>query len=86
MFFRWVVGTWSECSKSCGRGYKMRKVNCALRGKNGTYSFLKDVYCIALKPHNTITCRETECPDWTVGKWSEVKNTSFNIKTSNILI
>lgn len=26
----WSVGTWSHCSKSCGRGFKRRQVRCAV--------------------------------------------------------
>lgn len=28
----WTVGTWSHCSKSCGRGFKRRQVGCVAGG------------------------------------------------------
>lgn len=49
----WITGAWSACSKTCGKGTKMRTVKC----KSLTNEILDDIYCEdKLKPNATQSC------------------------------
>ena len=68
---KWESGSWSECSTSCGDGYKRRLIAC--RYSNGTV--LDDSKCRSReKPDFNLKCSEKKCSigSWTVGNWSKV--------------
>ncbi|XP_028411350.1 LOW QUALITY PROTEIN: SCO-spondin-like [Dendronephthya gigantea] len=61
---QWMVGNWSECSKSCGRGERTRSVECS-----GDSSLL----CEGVRPAGGEVCNDLACPVWIVSDWTECK-------------
>ncbi|XP_028321569.1 A disintegrin and metalloproteinase with thrombospondin motifs 8-like [Gouania willdenowi] len=66
----WVLGEWSECSKSCGSGWSRRNVECW--DSKGFSSSLCDK---ALKPVDIRPCGDLPCPMWQMGPWSACSRT-----------
>ncbi|XP_026780355.2 A disintegrin and metalloproteinase with thrombospondin motifs 8 isoform X2 [Pangasianodon hypophthalmus] len=62
---QWVVGEWSECSKSCGSGWSRRTVEC--KDNAGIYSNHCDK---DLRPADIRPCADLPCPMWQIGPWS----------------
>ncbi|XP_075695216.1 A disintegrin and metalloproteinase with thrombospondin motifs 8 [Rhinoderma darwinii] len=67
---QWVLGDWSQCSKSCGSGWKRRTVEC--RDVDGGSS---DQCPQELKPEDIRACGDLPCPMWRVGSWSHCSQT-----------
>ncbi|MGH0182379.1 UNVERIFIED_CONTAM: hypothetical protein FKN15_009223 [Acipenser sinensis] len=66
----WILGEWSECSKSCGSGWLRRNVEC--RDASGQLSYECDR---ALKPEDIRPCADLPCPIWQMGPWSSCSRT-----------
>ncbi|MBN3277306.1 ATS8 metalloproteinase, partial [Polyodon spathula] len=66
----WILGEWSECSKSCGSGWLRRNVEC--RDASGQLSHECDS---ALKPEDIRPCADLPCPIWQMGPWSSCSRT-----------
>ncbi|CAG6007501.1 unnamed protein product [Menidia menidia] len=66
----WVLGEWSECSKSCGFGWSRRSVEC--RDSEGFPSGHCDK---ELKPTDIRPCGDLPCPIWQMGPWSACSRT-----------
>ncbi|KAG9482143.1 A disintegrin and metalloproteinase with thrombospondin motifs 8 [Eleutherodactylus coqui] len=67
---QWVLGDWSQCSKSCGSGWKRRTVEC--QNMDGEPS---DQCPQELKPEDIKACGDLPCPMWRVGSWSHCSQT-----------
>ncbi|KAI5098767.1 A disintegrin and metalloproteinase with thrombospondin motifs 8 [Silurus meridionalis] len=67
---RWVVGEWSECSKTCGSGWSRRTVEC--KDNAGFYSKHCDK---DLRPADIRPCADLPCPMWQIGPWSVCSRT-----------
>uniref|UniRef100_A0A3B1JGL4 ADAM metallopeptidase with thrombospondin type 1 motif 8 n=1 Tax=Astyanax mexicanus TaxID=7994 RepID=A0A3B1JGL4_ASTMX len=66
----WVLGEWSECSKSCGAGWSRRSVECQDRAGSPSY------FCDAdLRPADIRPCGDLPCPVWQMGPWSACSRT-----------
>ncbi|KAK9406034.1 A disintegrin and metalloproteinase with thrombospondin motifs 9 [Crotalus adamanteus] len=71
----WITGDWSECSVTCGKGYKQRLVSCSeiYTGKDHyEYGYQNTVHCPGTPPPNVQSCYLGECPvlaSWRVGNW-----------------
>nr|XP_003223216.1 PREDICTED: A disintegrin and metalloproteinase with thrombospondin motifs 8 [Anolis carolinensis] len=67
---QWVLGDWSECSKSCGSGWQRRTVECL--DVDGQSSLTCDK---GLKPEDIKPCSDLPCPIWQMGPWSPCSQT-----------
>lgn len=55
----WEISEWSECSVSCGTGFKFRNVTCISND------------CVETsKPLSKDRCQRSSCPNWNFGQWS----------------
>ncbi|CAB3406645.1 unnamed protein product [Caenorhabditis bovis] len=66
---RWVYGHWSECSRSCDGGVRMRHAQCLDAADRETYTSR----CGTAHTHET--CNTHPCTWWTFGPWSECSAT-----------
>lgn len=66
----WVLGEWSECSKSCGSGWSRRNVEC-----KDSAGFLSSQCDKDLKPVDIRPCGDLPCPIWQMGPWSACSRT-----------
>ncbi|KAJ1175047.1 hypothetical protein NDU88_000338 [Pleurodeles waltl] len=67
---QWVMGDWSQCSKSCGSGWQRRTVEC-LDMEEKTSTDCNE----ALKPEDIKPCSDLPCPVWQMGSWSPCSRT-----------
>ncbi|KAK9886442.1 hypothetical protein WA026_016725 [Henosepilachna vigintioctopunctata] len=61
---KWMTGSWTPCSKSCGGGYSSRRVTC----KGGYPGRSCDIHH---KPVTRTNCNTFRCPQWKTGGWSQ---------------
>ncbi|KAM9468965.1 A disintegrin and metalloproteinase with thrombospondin motifs 8 [Clarias gariepinus] len=67
---QWVVGEWSDCSKSCGSGWSRRTVEC--KDNADIYSN----HCDKIRrPADIRPCADLPCPMWQIGPWSSCSRT-----------
>ncbi|XP_060563969.1 A disintegrin and metalloproteinase with thrombospondin motifs 9-like isoform X2 [Ruditapes philippinarum] len=67
--FMWRTGDWSECSRDCGFGTKIRDVICA----DASDKTVNSTLCMSKKkPKSKRRCSEFPCPFmWNTSPWSE---------------
>jgi len=61
----------TQCSKNCGRGTKVRDVHCV---DTREQRLLRPFHCQAVlyKPPAQLPCQNTPCLDWYMSSWREV--------------
>ncbi|RMB94172.1 hypothetical protein DUI87_28978 [Hirundo rustica rustica] len=66
----WEVGNWSECSRSCGGGTKVRDVHCV---DTRDQRLLRPFHCRAglAQPPAQLPCRAAPCLAWYTSSWRE---------------
>ncbi|XP_063778882.1 A disintegrin and metalloproteinase with thrombospondin motifs 16 isoform X2 [Pseudophryne corroboree] len=73
----WSVGHWSECSRTCGKGWRKRTVVCKSTGPSLQVQILHNSACtLEFKPKTQETCVVKRCNkpktlQWLVTSWSE---------------
>ncbi|XP_039619050.1 LOW QUALITY PROTEIN: A disintegrin and metalloproteinase with thrombospondin motifs 18 [Polypterus senegalus] len=73
----WISGAWSQCSKTCGRGVRVREVYCTNSNPSAKGKGLPDSLCNQdQKPKSQETCVLRRCPrndklQWMTSAWSE---------------
>ncbi|ETE64196.1 A disintegrin and metalloproteinase with thrombospondin motifs 16, partial [Ophiophagus hannah] len=73
----WSTGPWSECSRTCGKGWRKRTVLCKSFSSSRWDQILPDVACATeLKPKMQETCLTKRCYknkklQWFVSAWTE---------------
>ncbi|GAA6081774.1 A disintegrin and metalloproteinase with thrombospondin motifs 18, partial [Tachysurus ichikawai] len=73
----WGTGSWSPCSKTCGRGVKTRSVFCHSVNHLSGVSVLRDGLCeLQLKLKSQESCVMSRCPknerlQWITTAWGE---------------
>ncbi|CAH2283748.1 A disintegrin and metallo ase with thrombospondin motifs 16 [Pelobates cultripes] len=77
----WSVGPWSECSRTCGKGWKKRSVVCKSTNPSLRAHILSDAACtLEFKPKIQETCLIKRCNkpkklQWVASDWSECSST-----------
>ena len=68
--FQWKTFEWTECSASCGKGYKTRIIQCL----DWTNSVVPNQFCDpTTKPKSIGHCKTDACPFvWETSEWSQV--------------
>ncbi|CAL1267123.1 unnamed protein product [Larinioides sclopetarius] len=72
----WILGEWSQCSSTCGKGVQTRLVQCIDYKKA---PLTKD-RCILPMPDNMKRCKSTSCINWVWTSWSSC-STSCGVGT-----
>ncbi|XP_077993473.1 A disintegrin and metalloproteinase with thrombospondin motifs 18-like [Glandiceps talaboti] len=81
---QWFVSAWSECSSTCGLGYRSRLLKCSYLDDHGQYRELPDRKCTdtqkpalsVRKPCNLGTCMNGQTDTkWFSSAWSECSKT-----------
>uniref|UniRef100_A0A8C8ANP3 ADAM metallopeptidase with thrombospondin type 1 motif 10 n=1 Tax=Otus sunia TaxID=257818 RepID=A0A8C8ANP3_9STRI len=71
----WVIGNWSECSRSCNEGVRTRSVFCKRKISATEEKTLDDASCTHPRPKMLEPCNNQTCPpEWVALDWSEVKS------------
>ncbi|MGH0121107.1 UNVERIFIED_CONTAM: hypothetical protein FKN15_071967 [Acipenser sinensis] len=63
----WHYSSWSQCSKTCGRGTRSRDFYCV----NNLGRRLVDRECNEHQRVVTQTCNDISCPEWATSEWTE---------------
>lgn len=72
--YSWLIGEWSDCSKTCGGGTRSRSVLC--KYKDGSTE--NDTRCPGNKPVTTEECNKGVCAktySWKFSAWSDCSKT-----------
>lgn len=71
--FRWFIGDWSECGKTCDGGVRTRTVLCIRKIGPAEEETLEDSHCLTHRPIEQESCNNQSCPpQWVTLDWSEV--------------
>ena len=91
MLFRWIADDWSECSRTCGGGYRQRDVHCTQLITNEPHHRTNrtDRDCEqagAIKPKSIIqNCNTNVCPPvWIAGEWGRVSSCQYLTTVSKL--
>ncbi|KAM7295476.1 putative thrombospondin-like protein [Ixodes scapularis] len=64
--YKWRIGLWGTCSKSCGGGVQRRQVVCVDNLDSKSHACNPQ-----LRPPETQHCNTDECPVWAMGEWTQ---------------
>ncbi|VDD89911.1 unnamed protein product [Enterobius vermicularis] len=63
---KWVYSAWSECSRSCDGGVRVRHASC----QDAAGREISAVLCNINEKHDRESCNEHLCTQWQFGPWS----------------
>ncbi|XP_061574256.1 A disintegrin and metalloproteinase with thrombospondin motifs 16 [Cololabis saira] len=83
----WSVGEWGACSRSCGGGEQIRRVQCVRITSQTGVDILEDSHCAQPAPARRRACSSHSCPPvWTTGPWSQCSRKCGNgVKKRTVL-
>ncbi|NXK15936.1 ATL1 protein, partial [Arenaria interpres] len=70
---RWMVTSWSPCTRSCGGGIQMRRVTCQLLTAKGSSVPMSNEACaqVSKRPVDTQNCNRQPCVEWVASSWGQ---------------
>ena len=72
---RWMVTSWSACTRSCGGGVQTRRVTCQKLKASGISTPMSNDMCtqLAKRPVDTQACNQQLCVEWAFSSWGQVR-------------
>lgn len=73
---RWMVTSWSPCTRSCGGGIQMRRVTCQRLTAKGSSVPMSNEACaqVSKRPVDTQNCNRQPCVEWVASSWGQVRS------------
>lgn len=73
---RWMVTSWSACTRSCGGGVQTRRVTCQKLKASGISTPVSNDMCtqVAKRPVDTQACNQQLCVEWAFSSWGQVRS------------
>ncbi|KAM6183750.1 ADAMTS-like protein 1 isoform 2-T2 [Erethizon dorsatum] len=70
---RWMVTSWSACTRSCGGGIQTRRVTCQKLKASGFSTPMSSDLCSqhAKRPVDTQACNQQLCVEWAFSSWGQ---------------
>ncbi|XP_072511788.1 ADAMTS-like protein 1 isoform X2 [Notamacropus eugenii] len=70
---RWMVTSWSSCTRSCGGGVQTRRVTCQKLKATGVSVPMSNDMCsqLAKRPVDTQACNQQLCVEWAFSSWGQ---------------
>ncbi|XP_037653497.1 ADAMTS-like protein 1 isoform X3 [Choloepus didactylus] len=70
---RWMVTSWSACTRSCGGGVQTRRVTCQKLKASGVSTPVSNDMCtlFAKRPVDTQACNQQLCVEWAFSSWGQ---------------
>ncbi|XP_065405543.1 ADAMTS-like protein 1 isoform X4 [Chrysemys picta bellii] len=70
---RWMVTSWSLCTRSCGGGVQTRRVTCQRLTAMGSSVPMSNEACaqVAKRPVDTQICNRQLCMEWVASSWGQ---------------
>ncbi|NXH20211.1 ATL1 protein, partial [Bucco capensis] len=70
---RWMVTSWSPCTRSCGGGIQMRRVTCQRLTAEGNSVPVSNESCAqaSRRPVDAQNCNRQPCVEWVVSSWGQ---------------
>ncbi|XP_062064144.1 ADAMTS-like protein 1 isoform X3 [Lepus europaeus] len=70
---RWMVTSWSACTRSCGGGIQTRRVTCQKLKATGISTPVSNDMCtqLAKRPVDTQACNQQLCVEWAFSSWGQ---------------
>ncbi|NWW37519.1 ATL1 protein, partial [Panurus biarmicus] len=70
---RWMVTSWSPCTRSCGGGIQTRRVTCQRLTAKGSSVPMSNEACaqVSKRPVDTQNCNRQPCVEWAASSWGQ---------------